>query len=158
MTDMRSSSQGLNLTDSVYERLLSERIIFLGSEVNDEVANRLCAQILLLAAEDEVIEPSERDEIPNGGRAPFGALPEPDGPELRHGAHRLRQAAAHTLHTGDEGRRHRAHARQEHTKTPVRGLHGAGTLAIHAVSFLSDGIRAQASPDEGLPGRRLRRS
>src|SRR6185312_1878106 len=49
---MRSNSVGLNLTDSVYERLLSERIIFLGSEVNDEVANRLCAQILLLAAED----------------------------------------------------------------------------------------------------------
>lgn len=49
---MRSNSQGLSLTDSVYERLLSERIIFLGSEVNDEIANRLCAQILLLAAED----------------------------------------------------------------------------------------------------------
>ena len=49
---MRSNSQGLNLTDSVYERLLSERIIFLGSEVNDDIANRLCAQILLLAAED----------------------------------------------------------------------------------------------------------
>ena len=32
--------------------MLSERIIFLGSEVNDDVANRLCAQILLLAAED----------------------------------------------------------------------------------------------------------
>ena len=47
---MRSNSQGLTLTDSVYERLLSERIIFLGSEVNDEIANRLCAQILLLAA------------------------------------------------------------------------------------------------------------
>lgn len=52
MTDMRLNSQGLSLTDSVYERLLSERIIFLGSEVNDEIANRLCAQILLLAAED----------------------------------------------------------------------------------------------------------
>jgi ATP-dependent Clp protease protease subunit len=35
---MRGNSVGLNLTDSVYERLLSERIIFLGSEVNDEVA------------------------------------------------------------------------------------------------------------------------
>ena len=35
-----------------YNKLFEERIIFLGSEVNDEVANRLCAQILLLAAED----------------------------------------------------------------------------------------------------------
>src|SRR5947199_3083312 len=49
---MRSNSVGLNLTDSVYERLLSERIIFLGSQVDDDIANRLCAQILLLAAED----------------------------------------------------------------------------------------------------------
>ncbi|MDO4910352.1 MAG: ATP-dependent Clp protease proteolytic subunit [Corynebacterium sp.] len=43
---------GLNLSDSVYERLLRERIIFLGSQVDDEIANKLCAQILLLSAED----------------------------------------------------------------------------------------------------------
>jgi ATP-dependent Clp protease protease subunit len=49
---MRSATQGLNLTDSVYERLLQERIIVLGSEVNDEIANRITAQLLLLAAED----------------------------------------------------------------------------------------------------------
>src|SRR3954466_14980903 len=41
-----------NLDDSVFSRLLKERIIFLGSEVNDQVANRICAQMLLLAAED----------------------------------------------------------------------------------------------------------
>ncbi|MBQ1025205.1 ClpP family protease [Micromonospora sp. C95] len=38
--------------DQVFERLLRERIVFLGSEVDDEIANRICAQILLLAAED----------------------------------------------------------------------------------------------------------
>jgi ATP-dependent Clp protease protease subunit len=36
----------------VYERLLRERIVFLGSEVDDEIANRITAQLLLLAAED----------------------------------------------------------------------------------------------------------
>ena len=41
-----------NLDDSVYNRLLRERIIFLGSEVTDQVANRICAQLLLLSAED----------------------------------------------------------------------------------------------------------
>jgi ATP-dependent Clp protease protease subunit len=40
------------LGDRVYERLLRERIIFLGSDVRDDVANALCAQMLLLAAED----------------------------------------------------------------------------------------------------------
>jgi len=41
-----------SLDDTVYNRLLKERIIFLGSEVTDNVANRICAQLLLLAAED----------------------------------------------------------------------------------------------------------
>lgn len=43
---------GLSLSDSVFDRLLSERIVFLGSEVDDESANRISAQMLLLAAED----------------------------------------------------------------------------------------------------------
>jgi len=49
---MRSTTAGLTLNDSVYERLLRERIVFLGSEVDDEIANRITAQLLLLAAED----------------------------------------------------------------------------------------------------------
>ena len=47
---------GMTLDDSVYNRLLRERIIFLGSPVDDTVANQISAQLLLLAAED-----SERD-------------------------------------------------------------------------------------------------
>ena len=43
---------GMGLDDSVYQRLLRERIIFLGSAVEDTVANAICAQMLLLAAED----------------------------------------------------------------------------------------------------------
>ncbi len=48
----QSSSGGLD--DQVYSRLLRERIIFLGSVVEDSMANAICAQILLLAAEDPV--------------------------------------------------------------------------------------------------------
>ncbi len=48
----RADSAGLRLDDSIYSRLLQERIIFLGCEVTDRVANRICAQLLLLAAED----------------------------------------------------------------------------------------------------------
>ncbi len=36
----------------VYQRLLRERIVFLGTEVDDRSANLICAQLLLLAAED----------------------------------------------------------------------------------------------------------
>ncbi|HZY27844.1 MAG: ATP-dependent Clp protease proteolytic subunit [Jiangellaceae bacterium] len=42
----------MGLEDNVYNRLLRERIIFLGTEVKDENANAICAQLLLLAAED----------------------------------------------------------------------------------------------------------
>ncbi len=45
-----SASGGLD--DQVYNRLLRERIIFLGSVVEDSMANAIAAQILLLAAED----------------------------------------------------------------------------------------------------------
>jgi ATP-dependent Clp protease protease subunit len=45
-----------DLNDSVYERLLRERIVFLGSQVDDPIANQICAQLLLLSAED-----AERD-------------------------------------------------------------------------------------------------
>ncbi len=36
----------------IYSRLLRDRIIFLGSEINDEVANVILAQLLFLEAED----------------------------------------------------------------------------------------------------------
>ncbi|CCH28704.1 ATP-dependent Clp protease proteolytic subunit [Actinosynnema sp. NPDC047251] len=48
---MRSAT-GMNLNDSVYERLLRERIIVLGSQVEEGIANQITAQLLLLAAED----------------------------------------------------------------------------------------------------------
>ena len=40
------------LDDHIYQRLLRERIVFLGSEVRDQNANAICAQLLLLSAED----------------------------------------------------------------------------------------------------------
>ena len=38
--------------DQVFQRLLRERIVFLGTPVMDDIANAICAQLLLLAAED----------------------------------------------------------------------------------------------------------
>ena len=46
------SPSGQQFGDSVYQRLLQERIIFMGTQVADEMANAICAQILLLAADD----------------------------------------------------------------------------------------------------------
>jgi len=49
---MADKPAGAGMADSVYQSLLKNRIIFLGSEVEDENANAICAQMLLLNAED----------------------------------------------------------------------------------------------------------
>jgi ATP-dependent Clp protease protease subunit len=38
--------------DLLFQRLLRNRIIFLGQQVDDDIANRICAEMLLLSAED----------------------------------------------------------------------------------------------------------
>ena len=50
--DSGGNETPMGLGDSVYQRLLKERIIWLGGEVRDDNANAICAQLLLLAAED----------------------------------------------------------------------------------------------------------
>ena len=47
-----SQTDGHDRSQEVYQRLLKERIVFLGSQVDDQSANLICAQLLLLAAED----------------------------------------------------------------------------------------------------------
>ncbi|MFS2291488.1 MAG: ATP-dependent Clp protease proteolytic subunit [Actinomadura sp.] len=37
----------------IYQRLLEQRIVFIGSEIDDKLANQVNAQLLLLAAQDE---------------------------------------------------------------------------------------------------------
>src|ERR1700747_3024688 len=44
------------ITEQLFQRLLRHRIIFLGTQVDEDLANRICAELVLLAAED-----SERD-------------------------------------------------------------------------------------------------
>jgi ATP-dependent Clp protease protease subunit len=48
---VEQSSRGERAYD-IYSRLLKERIIFLGTTINDEVANLVIAQMLFLEAED----------------------------------------------------------------------------------------------------------
>jgi ATP-dependent Clp protease protease subunit len=43
---------GFDRAGDIYQRLLKERIVFLGTQVDDSSANLICAQLLLLAAEE----------------------------------------------------------------------------------------------------------
>jgi len=51
-TVIEKSSFGERAYD-IYSRLLKERIIFLGGQINDDLANTIIAQLLFLAAEDD---------------------------------------------------------------------------------------------------------
>ena len=64
-TTPRNATSGAGgLDDQVYQRLLKERIIFLGSVVEDSMANAICAQMLLLAAEDpEKADSTEKSAV-----------------------------------------------------------------------------------------------
>ena len=40
------------ITEQIFQRLLRHRIIFLGQQVDEDIANRMCAEMVLLASED----------------------------------------------------------------------------------------------------------
>jgi ATP-dependent Clp protease, protease subunit len=44
---------GASSQDSLFQQLLQKRIVFLGSVIDDSVANLVCAQLILLDAEDD---------------------------------------------------------------------------------------------------------
>ena len=48
---IEQSSRGERAYD-IYSRLLKDRIVFLGTPMNDEIANLLIAQLLFLEADD----------------------------------------------------------------------------------------------------------
>ncbi len=126
---MTSATAGLNLSDSVYERLLRERIIFLGTQVDDDIANKLCAQILLLSAEDPTRDISLYINSPGGsvtaGMAIYDTMQfaECDVATYAHGSGRVDgpvpvvgrhqgqalRAAARADHDAPAVRRHRWH-------------------------------------------------
>src|SRR5713101_8746178 len=52
--------------DQLFQRLLRHRIIFLGQQVDDDMANRICAELVLLASEDAKREISIYINSPGG--------------------------------------------------------------------------------------------
>lgn len=49
---MMADGDAPSIVDPIFNRLLKDRIIWMGEEVKDDMANRICAQMLMLAAED----------------------------------------------------------------------------------------------------------
>ncbi len=65
-TTASAAPAAMSWGDSLYDRLLDHRIVVLGQQVDDEVANRVCAQMLLLAAEDPAADIALHINSPGG--------------------------------------------------------------------------------------------
>ena len=137
---MNSSSTGMNLSDSVYERLLRERIIFLGTQVDDEIANKLCAQILLLSAEDPTKDISLYINSPGGsvtaGMAIFDTMQYAPCDIATYGMGLAASMGQFLLSAGTKGKRYALPHSRIMMHQPSAGVGGtAADIAIQAEQF-----------------------
>ncbi len=137
---MASGVAGLNLTDSVFERLLRERIIFLGTQVDDDIANRLCAQILLLAAEDPERDINLYINSPGGsvtaGMAIFDTMQLAPCDVATYAMGMAASMGQFLLAAGAKGKRHALPHARIMMHQPSAGIGGtAADIAIQAEQF-----------------------
>ena len=143
MTDIsriHSAPAGLNLSDSVFERLLRERIIFLGSQVDDEIANKLCAQILLLSAEDPNRDISLYINSPGGsvtaGMAIYDTMKYSPCDVATYGMGLAASMGQFLLSAGTKGKRYALPHARIMMHQPSAGVGGtAADIAIQAEQF-----------------------
>lgn len=129
--------KSLGLTDQIYSRLLSERIIWLGSEVRDENANQICAQMMLLAAEDPTKDIQLYINSPGGsitaGMAIFDTMKfvEPDVSTVAIGM--AASMGQFLLSSGTKGKRFATPHARVMMHQPSGGIGGTTTdIRIHA--------------------------
>lgn len=137
---MTSAAAGLNLSDSVYERLLQNRIIFLGTQVDDDIANKLCAQILLLSAEDATRDISLYINSPGGsvtaGMAIFDTMEFAECDVATYGMGLAASMGQFLLSAGAKGKRYALPHARIMMHQPSAGIGGsASDIAIMAEQF-----------------------
>jgi len=130
----------MNLGDSVYERLLRERIIFLGQQVDDEIANKICAQILLLSAEDPTRDISLYINSPGGsvtaGMAIYDTMKFVPNDIATYGMGLAASMGQFLLSGGTKGKRYALPHARIMMHQPSAGVGGtAADIAIQAEQF-----------------------
>jgi ATP-dependent Clp protease, protease subunit len=126
--------------DSVYQQLLRDRIVFLGSEVNDEVANRIIAQLLLLAADDPVKDITFYINSPGGsvtaGMAIYDTMQLVKPNVSTYGLGFVASMGQFLLSSGAPGKRYLLPNTRIVMHQPSAGISGAATdIAIQAEVF-----------------------
>ncbi|MFJ9786759.1 ClpP family protease [Amycolatopsis sp. NPDC101161] len=126
--------------DSVYQQLLRDRIVFLGSEVNDDVANRLIAQLLLLAADDPAKDITFYINSPGGsvtaGMAIYDTMQLVKPDVATYGLGFVASMGQFLLSSGTPGKRYLLPNTRIVMHQPSAGIGGAATdIAIQAEVF-----------------------
>jgi ATP-dependent Clp protease, protease subunit len=126
-TVVESSPQGERAFD-IYSRLLKERIIFLGEEVNEHTANLVVAQLLFLAHEDPKADVSLYINSPGGsvydGLAIFDTIQFIKPDVATYGIGLQASMGAFLLSSGTKGKRFALPNSRIMIHQPSSGTHG----------------------------------
>lgn len=125
----------------IYSRLLIDRIILLGSEVNDSVAASICAQLLFLESQDPEKEISLYINSPGGsvtaGLAIYDTMQYITSPVSTVGMGMAASMGAFLLAAGQKGMRYALPNCRVMIHQPLGGYQGQATdIEIHAREIL----------------------
>ena len=154
---IESGTRGERAFD-IYSLLLKERIIFLGTPINDQVANLLVAQLLYLDREDPERDISIYINSPGGvissGLAIFDTmnLIRPDVSTICVGL--AASMATVLLCAGTKGKRYALPNSTVHMHQPIGGAQGQASdveIAAREMLRLRDKVRQMISESTGQP-------
>lgn len=125
----------------IYSRLLKDRIIFLGSQVNDEVANAIVAQLLFLQSEDPKSDIHMYINSPGGsisaGLAIYDTMQFINCPVATYCVGQAASMGAVLLAAGASGKRKALPNSRIMIHQPLAGAEGtAEEILIHAKEFI----------------------
>ena len=124
----------------IYSRLLKDRIIFLGTQVNDEVANIIVAQLLFLQSDDPKADVHLYVNSPGGsvsaGMAIYDTMQFITCDVATYCVGQAASMGAVLLTAGAPGKRHALPNARIMIHQPLAGMQGtAEEIAIHAKEF-----------------------
>ncbi len=162
-TVIESSSRGERAYD-LYSRLLRERIIILGTPIDDSVANLICAQLLFLEYEDPEKDVSLYINSPGGEITGLFAIYDtlkvirPDVSTFCFG--QAASAAAVLLAAGSKGKRFALPHARVLLHQPYGGVGGQATdieLQAKEILRMRDMLNDMLSADTGQPVARIQK-
>ena len=121
----------------IYSRLLKDRIVFLGSAINDEVANTIVAQLLFLQSEDPGADIQLYVNSPGGsisaGMAIYDTIQFVNCDVATYSIGQCASMGAILLTAGAKGKRHALPNSRIMIHQPLAGMEGsAEEIMIHA--------------------------